>query len=105
METKHRTFGEHIRYLREQSGSTLKEVATKIHVDISLLAKIERSERQPTSEFIKSIADFFKVEENSLRREFLSEQIAYKILSEDGDLDILKAAESKVEYLKRIKNE
>lgn len=103
MEPEFQTFGEHLRHLREQSGLTLKEVAKEIQVDTSLLAKIERSERQPTSSFIKNLASFFDLDENALRKEYLSEQIAYKILSEDADLDILKAAESKVEYLKKIK--
>jgi transcriptional regulator with XRE-family HTH domain len=105
MTTEFQTFGEHLRYLREQSSLTLKEVANNIHVDTSLLAKIERSERQPTSSFIKNVASFFSIDESSLRREYLSEQIAYKVIDEDGDLGILKAAESKVEYLKKLKNE
>lgn len=103
MGTELKTFGEHVRYLREQSGLTLKQVATSIEIDISLLAKIERSERQPTSDFIKNIAAFFNADENSLRRELLSEQIAYKIMHEDGDVEILKVAEDKVEYFKNEK--
>lgn len=100
-----KTFGTHLRELREKSQMTLKEVSKIIGVDISLLAKIERAERQPTKEFIKKVAILFKADENELIVEFLSDQIAYKILDEKADLNILKVAESKVSYLKSISNE
>ncbi|MBI2280866.1 MAG: helix-turn-helix transcriptional regulator [Bacteroidetes bacterium] len=95
---KYTTFGEHLRILREKEGFTLKEVATNIEIDISLLAKIERNERQPNKPLIKKISDFFKVDEKELLNEFLSDQIAYKILDEDADLNILKVAENKIKY-------
>ncbi|GAB4258589.1 MAG: hypothetical protein Kow0079_15820 [Vicingaceae bacterium] len=95
---KYITFGEHVRILREKGGFTLKEVATNIKIDISLLAKIERNERQPNRPLIKKISNFFKVNENELLNEFLSDQIAYKILDEDADLNILKVAEKKIKY-------
>lgn len=98
-----RTFGNYIRDLREQSNLTLKEVASEISIDPSLLAKIERSERQPTKEFIERVATFFKVESKQLKMEFLSDIIAYKILDEDADIAALKVAESKVSYLKNTR--
>ena len=92
------TFGEHLRILRENAGLTLKEVAANTEIDISLLAKIERNERQPTKQWIKKISCYFKVDETLLMNEFLSDQIAYKILDEEADLNILKAAEKKIRY-------
>ncbi len=100
MATEIKTFGNYIRDLREKSNLTLKEVATEISVDPSLLAKIERSERQPTKDFIDRVASFFKVDPKMLKIEFLSDLIAYKILDEDADIATLKVAESKVSYLK-----
>ena len=97
---KHTTFGEHLRKLREFTGLTLKEVATNLNIDTSLLAKIERNERQPNRQLIKGFSKFFKVEEKELVDEFLSDQIVYKILNEETDLNILKVAESKIKYLK-----
>lgn len=97
---KYSTFGEHLRTLREINGLTLREVATTLSLDTSLLAKIERNERQPTRQLIKQLADFFKVDEKELVDEFLSDQIVYKILNEETDLNILKVAESKIKYLK-----
>lgn len=97
------TFGERLRNLREQSNLSLREVATKIGIDTSLLGKIERNERQPTKEQIKLIASYFKVDKHELVKEVLSDMFAYKILEEEADLDTLKVAEAKVEYLKKRK--
>ena len=49
---KTESFGEHIRTLREDARLTLKSVAEQINIDTSLLAKIERNERQPTKQRI-----------------------------------------------------
>ena len=100
---KHTTFGELLRLLRENANLTLKEVASHIEIDISLLAKIERNERQPTRQLIKDIACYFKTDEKELLNEFLSDQIAYKVLDEDTDINVLRVAESKIEYLKQTK--
>ena len=97
------TFGAHIRELRENKGLTLKEVSKAVGIDISLLAKIERSERYPTKEFIGKISKLFEVDSKKLLNEYLSDQIAYKILDEQADLNILKVAENKITYLKSIK--
>ena len=94
------SFGEHLRTLREETTMTLREVASHISMDPSLLAKIERNERQPTKQHIKQFATYFKVNEKELQNEFLSDQIAYKIFEEGADLEILKIAEKKVSYLK-----
>lgn len=101
---KFKSFGEHLRSLREAATLSLREVATHIGIDPSLLAKIERNERQPTKQLIKQIATYFKVNEQELLDEFLSDQIAYKIFDEEADLNILKVAEKKVSYLKSIRN-
>jgi len=95
-----KSFGEHLRQLRESSGLTQKEVANKLSVDNSLFAKIERNERPPTKKFISNVAMFFNVDEKELHNEYLSDQIAYRIIGENADLDILRVAEKKVSYIK-----
>ncbi len=94
------TFGEQVRTLREEAKLSLREVAEKIRIDSSLLGKIERNERRPTKEQIKQVANYFNLNEKDLLNEYLSDQIAYKILEEDADIKILKVAEDKVEYLR-----
>jgi transcriptional regulator with XRE-family HTH domain len=98
------SFGEHLRTLRENAGLTLKSVAEQINIDTSLLAKIERNERQPTKQIIKQVSEYFNVDEKELQNNFLSDQIAYKILDQEADLNILKVAEEKVKYLKTVQN-
>ncbi len=98
------SFGEHLRSLREAQGLTLKLVSERIGIDISLLAKIERNERQANKNVIKQIANFFRCDEKELQDTFLSDQIAYKILNESADINVLKVAEKKVKYLKTVNN-
>lgn len=94
------TLGERLRALRKEAKLSLKDVADTIGIDNSLLGKIERDERQATREQIKQFSLFFKVSEKLLIKEYLSDQIAYKLLEEDADLDTLKVAEAKVSYYK-----
>lgn len=97
------TIGERLRTLREEVHLSLREVSSHIGIDTSLLGKIERNERQPTKEQIKHIAVFFKIDEKILIKELLSDQFAYKIIEQEADIDTLKVAEDKVEYLKASK--
>ena len=101
---KHTSFGELLRSLREETGQTLKTVAKNLQMDTSLLAKIERNERHPTKQIISQVAEYFNVDKKELQSEFLSDQIAYKIMDEDADIEILKVAEEKVKYLKTVNN-
>lgn len=104
--TKHKitSFGEFIRELRETAGLPLRKVAAQLDIDPSLLGKIERNERQPTKNIISGIAKIFKQDERQLHKEYISDQIAYKIIDEGADIDTLKVAEQKVKYLKNKNN-
>lgn len=98
------TVGEQLRTSREKLCLSLREVATAIGIDTSLLGKIERNERQATKEQVKQLAIFYDMDEKMLLKELLSDQFAYKILEEDVDLDTFRVAEDKVEYLKTNQN-
>jgi len=98
------TFGEFIRELREKEKLPIRKVAAQLDIDPSLLGKIERGDRQPTKEQIKKLSEIFGQNESYLLSEFISDQIAYKILEEESDLSILKVAEKKVHYLKTKQN-
>lgn len=98
------TVGEQLRAIREKANLPLREVATSIGIDTSLLGKIERNERQATKDQVKQLATFYKIDEKKLLKELLSDQLAYKILEEEADLDTLRVAEDKVEYLKTNHN-
>ena len=97
------SFGERLRSLREQKKLSLREVASEIGIDTSLLGKIERNERQATKDQIKLIAKYFNYNVQLLIEENLSDQLAYKIIAADANLEILRVAEQKIEYLKTKK--
>src|SRR5688572_6234686 len=94
------SFGEHIRQLREGAELPLRKVAAKLDIDPSLLGKIERNERQPTKEVIAGLAKIFNEDAKLLHTQNISDQIAYKIISEEADIIALKVAEKKVQYFK-----
>lgn len=98
------TFGEYIRVLRESAGLPLRKVAAQLDIDPSLLGKIERNTRQPNRDIIKKLAEIFDQNEDYLLSEYLSDQIAYKVLEEQGDPKVLKVAEKKIKYLKTKEN-
>jgi transcriptional regulator with XRE-family HTH domain len=92
------TLGQLLRNVREEAHLSLREVATKINIDTSLLGKIERNKRQPTKEHLKQLAVFFSINEKELINEYLSDQIAKTIIMEGVGVDILLAAKKKVEF-------
>ena len=51
-------------------------------------------------EIIEGIAKIFNEDAKYLHKQYISDQIAYKIIDEEADLDTLKVAERKIEYLK-----
>lgn len=92
------TFGEFIRELREAAGLPIWKVAAKLDIDPSLLGKIERNCRHPKRELICRIAEIFDQKEDYLLSVFLSDQIALKVIKENGDPKVLKVAEKKIKH-------
>lgn len=97
-ETK--TFGDIVRGLREERKLTLREVARRLHIDISMLGKIEKNNRKPSKAMIGSFAKYFNVSERILTIAFLSDSVAYHIHEEEFAAAALRVAEKKVRYLK-----
>jgi len=94
------TFGEYIRRLRVNAGFPLRKIAAQLDIDPSILGRIERNERKANKELITKIAVVFGQNEKDLFDKFLSDRIAYKIIEENADINVLKVAEQKVKYLK-----
>ena len=94
------TFGEYIRLLRMSANLPIRKIAAQLDIDATLLGKIERDERPANKEVIAGIAKIFNQNERDLFNRFLSDRIAYKILDEDADINVLRVAEKKIEYLK-----
>lgn len=96
-----KSFGETIKSLRNQRRLTLREVSEHLHIDISMLGKIEKNKRRPSKELIKNISTFFKVSERELTISFLSDTVFYSIQEEDLAAEVLKVAEEKMKYHKK----
>jgi len=97
------TFGDIIRKLREERGLPLRKVAAHLDIDPSTLGKIERNERSANKEMVEKLAQLFSINPKPLLVSFLSDKIAYEIMEEDYTKDILKVAEEKVKYFKKVK--
>lgn len=72
--------GLYFRNLRVQQGETLHQVAKGTDIDMTMLSKIERGERLPTTEQAKQLAQYFKVKES----EVLAKVTAGKIIKDYG---------------------
>ncbi|MFN8490955.1 MAG: helix-turn-helix transcriptional regulator [Caldilineaceae bacterium] len=60
-------FGEKLRYLRNQRGISLRQLATELGLSVhGHIAQIERGERKPSADLIVKIARFFDVSADRL---------------------------------------
>lgn len=96
------TFGAVIKKLREDNGLPLRKVAAQLDIDPSTLGKIERNERSANKEMILKFSEIFSINAKTLLVSFLSDKVAYEIMNEECTKDILKVAEEKVKYYKKI---
>ncbi len=94
-------FGDIIRKKREEKGMLLRQLAALTDMDTAILSKVERGVRRARREQVEKIAKALDLNERELMIEYLSENIAYEILDEVSAMDILKAAEDKVKYLRK----
>lgn len=97
-----KTLGEKIRTLREAKKYTLKEVSSKLKIDVALLSKIERSDRNPTHEQLSKLTKYYKADEKELLLLFLAEKVIYEIGDKSLVMDVLKVAEEQLKYGKGL---
>lgn len=92
------SFGETIRKLREEKGLPLRTVAAFLDIDQAVLSKIERGLRKASRGIVIKLSQFFKVSEEDLLIEWLSDKFTYNVTDEKVALKALKIAEEKVTY-------
>jgi HTH-type transcriptional regulator, competence development regulator len=90
------TIGTILRNLREAKSLLLREVAASISIDPTLLSKIERDERMPTREQVKSLSTFYKDEQNFIVLAYLSDKIVIDLGNEELALQAMRIAENKL---------
>lgn len=95
------TLGELLRKQREARGLLLRQVAAALEMDTALLSKFERNERSPNKKQVLAFAGYYKAEANKLILAWLSDKIAGEVINENLAKEALKAAEKKVDFLKR----
>ena len=55
------TLGRRLKQLREENGFTLEYVATRLNTTKTSIARYEKNDREPKSEMISALADFYNV--------------------------------------------
>lgn len=97
------SLGETIRKLREERELPLRTVAAYLDIDQAILSKIERGQRNASREQVVKLATYFKVKEDDLLVQWLSDKLLYEVEDEDVGLKALQVAEEKVKYITKQK--
>lgn len=95
--------GAFIRKLREERQLPLRTVAAWLDIDQAILSKIERGQRKANRQQIVNLATYFKVKEEDLLVQWLSDKLVYEVEGEGMALKALQMAEDKIEYKAFIK--
>ena len=97
------TLGATIRRLRETREMPLRKLAAALDIDQSTLSKIERNERNANDAMIQLVAKIFDADYKELKIKLLSDRIAYDLLDETLSAEVLRVAEEKIGYFRKIK--
>jgi transcriptional regulator with XRE-family HTH domain len=71
-------FGTYIHGLRKERKYSLKIVADKLGIDISLLSKIENGERQLQSHMINGLSELFDLNYKEMQIQLLNQKIEHE---------------------------
>lgn len=85
-------FGERVRELRTKQDMLLRQLASKLDVDTSIISKVERGDRQLKKEQIPILAEILKADREELLTLWLADQI----------MDVLKDEKLADEALKTV---
>jgi HTH-type transcriptional regulator, competence development regulator len=91
-----KAFGETIRKTREDRHLKMRVVAEQLHIDPSLLSRIERGVKRPTRRQVIMLATILDTDQQDLLIEFISERILQVIEDEPLALSALRIAEEKI---------
>jgi transcriptional regulator with XRE-family HTH domain len=68
-------FGNYIHNLRKEKKYSLKIVADKLGIDISMLSKIENGERQLQSHMLNGLSELFDLDYKEMQIQLLNQRI------------------------------
>lgn len=89
-------FGDRIRELRVKQKLLLRQVASKLEVDTSIISKIERGERPIKKEQISILAEIFRVDKEELLTLWLADQLYNLVEGEPMADEALKSVSKKI---------
>ena len=70
-------FGTYIHGLRKEKKYSLKIVADKLGIDISMLSKIENGERQLQSRMLNGLSELFDLDYKEMQIQLLNQKIEF----------------------------
>jgi transcriptional regulator with XRE-family HTH domain len=88
--------GDKIRELRVKQNLLLRQVASKLEVDTSIISKMERGERPIKKEQIAILADILKADKEELQTLWLADQLYNVIEGQPMADEALKSVSKKI---------
>jgi DNA (cytosine-5)-methyltransferase 1 len=73
------TFGEYIKQRRTELGYPLRKVASHLDIDTSTLGKIEREERNLSTDLVTPLAEILQTEKKELYNHYFSTKVIHEI--------------------------
>ena len=92
--------GDRIRMLRKKQNLLLRQVASKLDIDTSIISKMERGERPIKKEQIALLADMLKADKEELHTLWLADQVMDVIKDEPLADEALKSVTKKIKKFK-----
>jgi len=89
-------FGERIRELRTMQNMLLRQLASKLDVDTSIISKVERGDRQLKKEQIPLLAKILKADQEELLTLWLADQIMSVLKNEKLADEALKTVSKNI---------
>ena len=93
-------FGERIRELRTKQGLLLRQLASRLDVDTSIISKVERGDRQLKKEQIPLLAEILKTDKTELETLWLADQLMQLVKDEPTADEALKSVSKKIKKTK-----
>ena len=93
-------FGERIRELRTKQNMLLRQLASKLDLDTSIISKVERGDRQLKKEQIPLLAEILNANKEELLMLWLADQVYGVIQGEPMANEALKSVSKKLKKAK-----
>ncbi len=92
------TIGQTFKTIREERQLNLEDVKERTGINKTLLSRIENGKRLPTKEQVIQLSKFYKVENDGLIIQWLSEKLVFGVQDEEAALEAIQVSEEKIKY-------